>query len=66
MIQLLEKLVNEWYEPLSYEQLSQVACGKKSGYIFRLGVHKKSCHLQASTSNKNDSELCNELVSTKT
>ena len=36
-------------------------CGKKSGYIFGLGVHKLPCHLQASTSNENDSALRNEL-----
>ena len=40
-------------------------CGKKSSYISGLGVHKLPRHLQASTSNENDSALRNELDSTK-
>ncbi|KAK9181096.1 hypothetical protein WN944_024233 [Citrus x changshan-huyou] len=61
-----EQFVNEGYEPLNNEQLSQAVCGKKSGYISGLGVYKPPRHLQASTSNENDSALRNELKSTKT
>ncbi|KAK9178549.1 hypothetical protein WN943_027741 [Citrus x changshan-huyou] len=66
MIQLQEEVVNEGYKPLSDEQLSQAMCGKKSNYIFGLGVHYLPRHLQASTSNENNSTLRNELDSTKT